>query len=201
MANLKELLSKESSYLISDDLLTRFISLGEEVKLRKRNILIPAGSVDDNVYILKDGMLKFVYQDGVKESIPHFAFNGAIILSYFSFYHKYPAIYSVVACCDCTVLRISKADFVELMESDKDFSLWVANMAFGRLASLEYDNHVVNGDAKERLLNLMNNRRDIMQKVSSKTIASYLGITPSYLCRLRKQIIEEERATNMISVN
>jgi DNA-directed RNA polymerase specialized sigma subunit len=47
----------------------------------------------------------------------------------------------------------------------------------------------------------MNNRRDIMQKVSSKTIASYLGITPSYLCRLRKQIIEEERATNMISVN
>jgi CRP-like cAMP-binding protein len=197
MANLKELLSKESSYSISDDLLTKFISLGEEIKLRKRDILIPAGTVDDNVYILKDGMMKFVYHDGIKESIPHFSFNGDIILSYFCFHNSNPAIYSVIACCDCSVLRISKADFVELMETNRDFSLWVANMAFGRLANLEYDNHVVNGDARERLTNLMANQRDILQKVSSKTIASYLGITPSYLCRLRKQIIEEERTVGL----
>jgi ribosomal protein L10 len=46
--------------------------------------------------------------------------------------------------------------------------------------------------AKERFLSLIENRPEIMANVPLKVIASYLGVTPTYLSRLRKEYFEKK---------
>ncbi len=43
------------------------------------------------------------------------------------------------------------------------------------------------GDAKERFLSLVQNRPEIMENVPMKYIASYIGVTPQYLCKMKRQ--------------
>lgn len=50
---------------------------------------------------------------------------------------------------------------------------------------------LINGTVKERYLALIKNRPDIIKNVSMKVIASYLGVSPHYLCRLKKTLLNE----------
>ena len=58
-------------------------------------------------------------------------------------------------------------------------------MAQCQLYFYEMKQAVINGNARERFKSLMDRRPEIMARVPMKKIASYLGITQSYLCRLK----------------
>ena len=50
---------------------------------------------------------------------------------------------------------------------------------------------IIQGSAKERYEAMMKNRPDIAMRVPLKIIASYLGITPQYLSKLRRELASE----------
>lgn len=66
-------------------------------------------------------------------------------------------------------------------------------MAHGQLYFFEKKDHVINGDAKERFLSLAQNRPEIMEQVPLGIVASYLGITQSYLSRLKKLVNNHQK--------
>jgi CRP-like cAMP-binding protein len=196
MPDIKELLLDESPYKLSDKELDRFLSLTTEIHLKNNEVLIPCGKVDPNIYIVKEGVIRYTFMNGDKELTPYLAAPGSIMVSYHCFCYGKPSFYQLEACCDCVILKVSKTDFDNLLRQSHDFALWILNMAHCQLYYFEVKNNVINGDAKERFISMVKNRREILQKVSAKTIASYLGITPSYLCRLKKQIIAHEKHKN-----
>ena len=61
-------------------------------------------------------------------------------------------------------------------------------MAYCQLYFYEMKLCVIKGDARERFRSLIQNRPEILEKVPLNAIASYLGITPSYLSRLKKKL-------------
>ena len=49
----------------------------------------------------------------------------------------------------------------------------------------------INGSAEERYRNLLKFRPDIANVISANRMASYLNVTPSWLCKIRKKLLYE----------
>ena len=187
MENLKRLLDDECSYRLKEEIMDRFLSTMEEIKLQQGDILIANGSLDSNIYIVKEGIMAHTYLSGMKDSCWGFSLPGTMMYSLHPYYFNKPAFYQVVACCDSVVMKQSKEHFDNLIAESHDFARWALSMAQCQLFFFEKKNSVISGDARERFISLAKNRPEIFQKVPMKIIASYLGITQQYLRNLNKE--------------
>ncbi len=187
METLRKQLNAECSYSMEDETMDRFIALMTEVELKAGEALIPYGKFDDNVYILKDGIMRTIYFDGLKEITYSFALPGTMMISYYSYYMRSPSFFQLEACCDSVMMKVTKREFVELIRQSNDFAQWIIWLSTAQLWIYEKKLSVVNGDAKERFESLLKNRPEIIEKVSAKIIASYIGITPQYFSKLKRQ--------------
>lgn len=61
-------------------------------------------------------------------------------------------------------------------------------MAYNQMFFMEFKNSVFMGNARERYLQLLAKRPEIIRHVYLKIIASYLGVTPNYLSNLRRSL-------------
>lgn len=184
---IKDLLRKECSYELSEPLLDKFIASMDEIILRPREILVMSGEVDPDIYVVKEGILSHTYLDGFKEKTVFFSLPGTMTFSSHSYYLGEPAFYQVEACCDSVILHLSKSRFDEFIASSYEFCRWALSMAQCQLYFFEMKQAVINGNAHERFNALIKNRPEIIGKIPLRTVASYLGITPSYLSRLKKE--------------
>ncbi len=189
MNRLKELLKQECGYVPQDATLDRFLALATTVNLAQDEVLIHPGQNDSNVYVVKEGIIRFADMNGEKERTFAFAMPGTVFMSKHSFVKHLPSYYLIDACCPSTLLAVKCDDFNSLVLDCPDFAVWSLHMAWEELFYQEYKNMKVNnGTAKERYMSLLEKRPEIIGKVYQKTIASYLGISPEYLCRLRKNL-------------
>lgn len=190
MEVLKGLLQKELGFLPEgmDSLLER----GEWLQLPSKHILIEAGRMNPDIYIVYDGIIKFSDMDGDKERTFAFALPGSMIMSKHCFVMHQPSYYQIDTCCPTTVLRIKEKDFWEVMNTSHSVAIWALHYAYGELFYQEYkNNNIHNGTAKERFRAILKDRPSIIEKVPQRIIASYLGITPEYFSVLKRQIVHE----------
>jgi CRP-like cAMP-binding protein len=170
-----------------------FLGLMSEIKLKNNEPLIPCGKFDDNIYVVRDGIMRFAYFDGLKEMTFGFSTPGTVIIQYHSFYRREPSFFQIESCGRSTVMKVSKSEFDELAGSSDDFKNWMLRLQSAQLWLYEKKLAVLNGTAKERFESLIHNRREILENVSSKVIASYIGITPSSLSRLKRELLMSEK--------
>ncbi len=193
MDTLRKLLDAECRYIMKDETMDRFLGLMTEIKLKRNQPLIPYNKVDNNIYIVKEGIIRTAHFDGFNERTFAFALPGTVLISYYPFCLGTPSFSKLEACCDSVVMKVTKAQFLELASELHDFSQWMMFMSIEELMFQEKKREVVNGDAKERFEALMLNRPEVIEKVSSKIIASYIGITPIYLCKLKRDFARKQK--------
>jgi CRP-like cAMP-binding protein len=173
---------------MKSETMDRFLDLMTEVELKREEPLIPYGKFDDNVYVVKSGIMRSVYFDGLKETTYSFSLPGTIMISYYSYYLHESTFFQLEACCDSIVMKVAKKPFVELTEQSNDFAQWLLRLSAAQLWIYEKKLSVMNGKAKERFESLIKNRPEILESVPAKIIASYLGIAPEYLSRLKSAL-------------
>lgn len=188
METFKKILNAECSYQMRDETMNSFLELMTEIEMKRGKAIIPYGEVDNNVYIIKQGIARNIYFDGFNERTFAFGMPGTPLISYYSFYHGEPSFSQWETCCDSVIMKISKAKFLGLANRSHDFAEWMMFMSIGQLFFFERKREVMNGTAKERFKALIENRPEIMENVSQKIIASYIGITQSYLSTLKKEL-------------
>jgi CRP-like cAMP-binding protein len=186
METLRKQLDAECGYRMKDETMDMFIGLMTELKLKRNQTLIPYGERDNNIYIARKGIMRNVYFDGFKEVTFGFCLPGTLMISYYSFCKNSPSFSQFEACCDSVVMKIPKAKFIDLANQSHDFAQWMMYMSLEQLLFFEMKREVVNGDAKERLSALIEHRPEIIENVSSKIIASYIGVTQQYLSTLKQ---------------
>lgn len=192
MDNFKKVLSQEAPYQLSDEMMDKFCSFMEVVQLKRYDLLIKQGVVDDNIYIVKDGIIRRSHQVGDKIVTDSFAVAGSVIVSWHSYFHDKPSFSQFEACCDAIVMRVSKEHFDALIASSHEFSQWALSIAHATLYLNEFKSSVIRGNIKERYLSLIKSRPEIMREVPLGFIASYLGITQPHLSRIRKELVTEK---------
>ncbi len=184
--NLRKLLKDESKYEVSDQLLDWILAKSTEHELKKNDVLVSYGKIDSDVYVLKKGVMRYVYFDGDREKTYGFASPGTFMIQYHCFVEAQPAFFQVEACTDSIVLKISKRDIDEMVKTSHEFAQYMLHLSLAQCYSNEYKYAILNGLARDRFMLLLKNRRDITECVQNKVLASYIGITPSYLSFLKR---------------
>jgi CRP-like cAMP-binding protein len=169
-----------------DETMDEFLGLMTEVNFKRNKPVIDYNQFDDNIYVIKKGILRIAYWDGFNEMTRAFAAEGSVLISYYSFYKREASFFKLEACCDSVLMKVSKTQFLDLVSRSHDFATWVMWMQMWQLWLYEKKMAIINGDAKERFEALILARPEIMENVSSRNIASYIGVTPIYLSKLKR---------------
>lgn len=158
-------------------------------KLRKRQYLLQEGDVCKYVAFVEKGMLRSytVDEKGV-EHIIQFAFEGWWIADQFSFLTGEASQYNIDALEDCELLLLSKAAEEQLMERipkmERYFRMLLQNNLIATQRRLVSS---LSHTAEEKYYQLIQSCPTIPQRVPQHMMASYLGITPETLSRIRKR--------------
>ena len=156
--------------------------------VKKGDLLLFQGEVCDKIYFVRSGCVRLYYTADNVETTVWFSFenNSAIELS--SFLSDAPSEYYLEAIEDSEVLFLYKSELADLYEEFPEMervmrSFWedvILNL-LRRFTSLQKD------PAEKRYLDLMQLPR-YMQRIPQKYLASYIGVTPSSLSRIRRNL-------------
>lgn len=167
----------------------RFKAILKPRTLRRRQYLVQAGDVFRYECFVNKGSLR-IYQvdDGGQERIINFAFEGWWTGDMYSFLSGQPAIYHVDALEDCELLVIGKDQleqlYIDIPKFDRFYRILLQN-AYIAMQRRISDNMILS--AEERYLHFIERYPQFEQRLTQKHIASYLGITPESLSRIRRQ--------------
>jgi CRP-like cAMP-binding protein len=186
MEILREQLNAECSYRMRPETMDLFLGLMSEMTLKQYETLIDYGSMDSNIYVVRSGIIRSAYFNGFKEMTLAFGTAGTMLSSYYPFYKREPSFFKHEACCKLDVMKITRVKFLELTRQSHDFAQWAMWMSWSQLWLYEKKLEVVNGDAKERFEAMLCNRPEIIEKVPMKYVASYIGVSPQYLCKMKR---------------
>ena len=157
--------------------------------LKKGNYLINEGRICQAVSFVYSGIFVSYFNADKRKRVRGFFAEGNYISDYRSFLTQQPATTSVQAAEDCKVLQITRKHLEECYALNESYEKWGRKMAeqsyvamFDRMQSLTLLS------CKERYLLLLQQNPSVLQRVPQYMIASYLGITPEALSRLRKKI-------------
>lgn len=159
-------------------------------KLRKRQYILQEGDVCRYVTFVEKGILRsYTIDEKGNEHIMQFAFEGWWITDQFSFLTGEPAIYNIDALEDSELLLLSKQAEEQLMEKipglERYFRILLQNNLIATQRRLMGS---FSQSAEERYQQLLQVCPTIAQRVPQHMMASFLGITPETLSRIRKQV-------------
>ncbi len=185
---LKRLLAEECTYQLDDDVMDEFLSRMKLVKLNKGDYVFDEGEYNPSVYILKEGILARTHLvDGTEHCIS-FALPATLFVATASYYMGKRSFYREQACCYSEVLYCTREDYDNLIKTSHRFAQWVYSLAMCQVYYYEMKSALIKGAAIDRFKSLAVNRPEILRNVSNKMVAAYLGISPQYLCQLKKKL-------------
>lgn len=162
-----------------------------ERKLRKHQYLLQEGDVARYLTFVNEGALRMFASDEKRgELTMQFAFSGWWITDNFSFLTGEPSVYNIEALENSEILVISKAAWEELFDKvpkfDRYFRILLQNNYIATQRRLVGSLCL---SAEEKYLSLIKSQPDVIQRVPQHMIASYLGITPETLSRIRRLVV------------
>lgn len=157
-------------------------------KFKKGEIILSAGDVCDEFYFIINGLLRSFHRmpNGVEKTYVICRENN-IFTEHSSFISQTPSTDFLETLEDTEVLYIKYSDLMTL------FGQYHAWESVGRkisdinyIVSKDRLRSMMNDDAITRYKRFLHSYQNILQRIPQNIIASYLGITPQSLCRLKK---------------
>ncbi|PXW15295.1 CRP-like cAMP-binding protein [Chryseobacterium sp. CBTAP 102] len=163
----------------------------EPVAFSKNTIIEEAGRVPQYLYYIVSGYLRLFYTDEKgNEATTHINCPPGFFTSYSDFINSTVSENTIESVTDSELLRISKENLDHLISQSqamKDFSISVFQQSISYNEKRSRELSVLN--AEQRYLQLMNDYPEIIQNVPIQYIASFLGMKPESLSRIRRKII------------
>lgn len=166
-----------------------FKSVLQPRKLRKRQYLLQAGDVARFENFVSRGLLRAYTVDNTgQERIAMFAMEGWWISDLYSLFSQTPATQHIDALEDTEVLSIEKPDLERLyLEVPKFERLMRILLQNAFVSNQQRALASISQTAEERYVAFIKKYPSLEQRIPQVQIASYLGMTPETLSRIRKQ--------------
>jgi CRP-like cAMP-binding protein len=163
-------------------------------KIRKDQFLLHAGEVCRYLAFVERGCLRQYSIDGNgEEHVVQFAIEDWWISDMYSSLTGTPATYNIDALEDSEVLLLDIALQEKLCTEMPAFERFFRLLLQGSFVAKERRiTAALSLSAEEQYLSLLDTYPQIAQRVPQNQIASYLGITPQSLSRIRKQLTERQ---------
>ncbi len=183
--------------------ISKYVTLNEEEKnaiisldifhsFKKGSILLHEGQKSKDSYFVLKGCIRTYYIiDGEEKTTAFYTELEALTPP--GVINKTPSEY-YISCTEDSILLISNSDMeVEINHKFPKFDVMCRTLSEELLAKQRIDfDEFKTSSPEQRYLNLLQKRPDLIQRVPQHQLASYLGIKPQSLSRLRGRILEKK---------
>lgn len=174
------------------DLFTGWLKLRS---ISKKEHLLTEHELCQHIAFVEQGILRSYLINHEGEAVTvQFALEGYWIADLYSFFSAKPAIYNIEALENAELLLLNQRSFQQACDTipafERFFRMLIQN---AYVATQERVAKAYSQQAEERYVELTQKHPDILQRVPQHYIASYLGIKPQSLSRIRKQLFEKRR--------
>ncbi|MET7258737.1 Crp/Fnr family transcriptional regulator [Dyadobacter fermentans] len=186
------------------DFISKYISLTDEEKgaivsldifhsVKKGTTLLKEGQKSQESYFVLKGCIRVYYIKAGEEKTTAF-YTEMDALTPHSVISKTPSDY-FISCVEDSILLISNSDMeAEINSKFPKFETMCRMLSEELLAKQQIDfDEFKTSSPEQRYLNLLQNRPDLVQRVPQHQLASYLGIKPQSLSRVRARILEKNK--------
>ncbi len=157
--------------------------------------LLSQGETCREAYFIEHGLVRLYYIKDGEEKTRQFFFEHMFVTDPTSLIAQSPSSLYLQTLEDSRLLVIPRDALYALYESSMNFQ------RLGRLIA-EYNlmgianrmDSLFFYSPEERYLNLLKNRPRVSQRIPQYMIASYLGVTPEGLSRIKKRLADQERS-------
>ena len=156
--------------------------------LSKGDYFLKTGEVNKYIGFIKKGLVRYFVFKNEEESTFEFTKEGEFIADYQSFNHNTPSLQNIQAIEDCELLIINYTDVQRIFNTTKNGNL------LGRLILEHRFDVMVNQllsiymqNQQDRYKRFVSNYSDLAQRIPQYLIASYVGVKPQSLSRIRKR--------------
>ena len=187
-ANLKSFLTK---HLAIDE--KEILAIVENCKVKtvkKDEYLLRKSEHCKHTFFVEKGLLRqYSIDEKGKEHILSFAPENWFVTDRESAFFNEPSAYFIQAVEESQVVLVNE-DFLQLLsEKIPNFVDFNNRLLHNHIRHLQYRiNLLLSADAEDRYLEFIKTYPDILLRVPQIMVASYLGITPESLSRVRKEL-------------
>ena len=168
----------------------KYISLLTETKLERKDFLMQAGEIAKYEYFITKGCLKVYTID--EEGTPHismFAIEDYWTGDLSSFMTKEPSRYFIKATEPSELLGISRANYDVLFQEIPKFERFYRILYQKSLISyIRRSNHGISLTAEERYIEFKKKYPQIINRITQKDLAGYIGITPEFMSKIISKV-------------
>lgn len=168
------------------------LSLFKEKAYKKGDFFLAEGQICKYAGFIKKGLVRYYINYDGEEKTYEFGQEDNFVCNYESFLPQTPSTKIIQALEDCEILQISYDNLQLLYQSVNSWE------RFGRLVIEQVFVHLLNAlgslytdTPEQRYTKLIKEHPDLLQRVSQYHIASYVGVKPQSLSRIRKRIFSQ----------
>ncbi len=178
----------------SDEEFATYLTFLRPRFLKKKEFLVRAGEVcEEQAYIVRGCMRAFLTDEKGDEHVIQFGFDDWYIGDMMSFLTGKPADYSIEAIEDCELLVFSRESMEDLYQQLPKLERYFRIMIQHAFIAMQHRIvSTMSQSAEQRYLGLIQKYPGLELRVAQHHIASYLGITPEALSRIRKKLLHKQ---------
>ncbi|MCB0844418.1 MAG: Crp/Fnr family transcriptional regulator [Bacteroidetes bacterium] len=178
--------------LITDEAWEEFEQLLEPVSLDRNDHLIRVGERTHFCYLLTEGVIRVYYSKEGNEYNKTFFVPGMFPTALTSLLTESPCQLSFQALLPCQLIKFSYHRFRNLFASHRCLETFLLRVLEGEWVKKEkHDIQMVTNDAITNYMIFREAYPGLENKIPQHHIASYLGITPIHLSRIRAQLTKK----------
>ena len=159
---------------------------------KKGSILLQEGEISKKCYSVLKGCVREYYIIDGEEKTTAFFTEGQEVVSFTSYTNQTPSKH-YISCAEASTLTVSTPEKEKEMYKrfPKLEAITRTMMELNSGKSQEKLASFITSSPEERYMNLLENRPDLLNRVPQHQIASFLGIKPESLSRIRKRIVSK----------
>lgn len=166
-------------------------NLHEVQNYKKGDVLLSPGDDCSWVGFVNSGILRVYHSVDGKEFINQIYFPGTIVTEITSFNKREPSRMYIDVVKECEILVVQRESMAQLTQEIPGFlQLVSAYTTQVLIAYLDRYSSLLLDSAETRYLKLLKDKPEMLQQVPLYMVASYLGITPEALSRVRNKIAQ-----------
>lgn len=166
----------------------KFGNIFIEKEIPSKTILLLEGEIATQMHFIKKGCLRLWFNKDGKDITFQFFFEGQPVASIDSLINNQPSMFTLESIEPSIIISISKENFKQLQQLYPEMKEGFQEILFKRLRN--YSRLFlsrIKDTPRERYEDLINNHPEIIKRIPQHYIASYLGITPISLSRIKNK--------------
>lgn len=178
---------------IKKEVFDLFLSHGTYRECKDKEVLLEIGSKEQKVFFVLDGVVRLYVEDTKGNEFNKILATTSELISvlHLNLYNE-PSREGVQCITESKIIEFDNKELLQLVAENPEVSMLYYMLSIQKYVALEGRNiSLISQSAEERYVDLRRQMKQVDNWISQYHIASYLGVTPIQLSRIRKKMIQK----------